>query len=176
MFLNDVSLRLCWSTRCCYPSCLLPLFPVHRSRLPVHELMTINGVICRSEAFIVMSGTKGHNHTVRPLAPPYSAVYGVWLASSRGVPVVSRRCGGGSRPGCSRLPVWGSGVLPTVGRGIWWVLPHYWGAPTTGRGTGWGRPYSGARWIVGASPLLGLPDCGCARIVGAYLQIGRAHV
>ena len=28
--------------------------------------------------------------------------------------------------------VWGSGVLPTVGRGIWWVLPHYRGAPTTG--------------------------------------------
>lgn len=93
MFLNDVSLRFRWSTRCCYPSCLLPSFPVHRSRFPVHGAHVQIGVIRPFKAFIVMSGTKGHNHTVRPLAPPYSAVYGVWLASSRGVPVVSRRCG-----------------------------------------------------------------------------------
>ena len=88
MFLNDVSLRFRWSRRCCYPSCLLPSFPVHRSRFPVPGVHALNGVVWRSETFIVMSGTKGHNHTVRPLAPPYSAVYGVWLASSRGVPVV----------------------------------------------------------------------------------------
>lgn len=105
MFLNDSHLRFRWSRRCCYPSCLLPSFPVHRSRFPVHELMTINGVVWRSEAFIALSGTKGHNRTVRPLAPCFCAVYGVWLVSSRGVAVVW----GGSRPGCSRLPAPGVG-------------------------------------------------------------------
>ena len=74
MFLNDVSLRLCRSERCCYPSCLLPSFPVHRSRFPAHESIAVNGVVWRSETFIVMSGTKGHNGAVRPLVPPYSAV------------------------------------------------------------------------------------------------------
>ena len=145
MFLNDVSLRFRWSQRCCYPSCLLPSFPVHRSRFPAHESIAVNGVVCRSEAFIVMSGTKGHNPSVRPLAPPSRAVYGVRLVSSRGVPWW---CGvalllGGTAAGWVLLPrrAWhccpplpGSGVLPTVGRGIWWVLPHHWGAPTTGRG------------------------------------------
>ena len=76
MFLNDVSLRLCRSQRCCYPSCLLPSFPVHRSRFPAHESIAVNGVVWRSEALIALSGTKGHNHTVRPLAPPSRAVYG----------------------------------------------------------------------------------------------------
>lgn len=74
MFLNDVSLRFRWSQRYCYPSCLLPSFPVHRSRFPAHESIAVNGVVCRSEALIALSGTKAHNHTVRPLAPPYSAV------------------------------------------------------------------------------------------------------
>ena len=137
MFLNDVSLRFRWSQRCCYPSCLLPSFPVHRSRFPAHESIAVNGVVCRSEAFIVMSGTKGHNPSVRPLAPPSRAVYGVGLVSSRGVPWW---CGAALLPGtaaaagycCPPLP--GSRVLPTVGRGRWWVLPHHWGAPTTGRG------------------------------------------
>ena len=74
MFLNDVSLRFRWSQRCCYPSCLLPSFPVHRSRFPVPGVHALNGVVWRSETFIVMSGTKGHNGAVRPLVPPYSAV------------------------------------------------------------------------------------------------------
>lgn len=74
MFLNDGHLRFRWSQRCCYPSCLLPSFPVHRSRFPVPGVHALISVVCHSKAFTVMSGTKGHNPSVRPLAPPYSAV------------------------------------------------------------------------------------------------------
>ena len=62
------------------------------------------------------------NHTVRALATPYSAVYGVSLSSTRGV---GRPDG---VPWCGHCPLvpggvlppggaWGSGVPPTVGRG-----------------------------------------------------------
>ena len=105
------------------------------------------------------------DHTVRPLAPPYSAVYGVSLWTLPPVVVVSLWCGvapGRVAPGSRRGVVghclqWGGvdgGDSPTIGVSLWW-----------------GAPYSGDRWIVGASPLLGLPDCGCARIVGAYLLL-----
>ena len=104
MFLNDVSLRLCWSQRCCYPSCLLPPFPVHRSRFPVPGVHALIGVIRPFKPSNLIPGAIVPNHTVRPLAPPYSAVYGVRLVCSRGVPVVVV-----SRPGCSRLPAPGVG-------------------------------------------------------------------
>ena len=153
MFLNDVSLRFRWSERCCYPSCFCRRSRPGRSRLTAPGAHDQIGVIWRSEAFIAITGTKGHNHTVRPLAPPYSAVYGVWLASSRGVPVVW----GGSRPGRSRLPVW-CGV---VGSPLQWGGVDGGYSPTIGVPLWWGAPYSGDGWIVGASPLLGFPDCGC---------------
>lgn len=74
MFLNDVSLRLCRSERCCYPSCLLPSFPVHRSRFPAHGAHNQIGVIRHSKAFTAITGTIAPIHTVRPLVTPYSAV------------------------------------------------------------------------------------------------------
>ena len=163
MFLNDVSLRLRWSQRCCYPSCLLPSFPVHRSRFPVHESIAVNSAVWRSKAFNHRSGAIVPDHTVRPLAPPYSAVYGVSLWTlppcGGGVPVVW----GGSRPGGSRCGVvgyclqWGgvdSGYSPTIGVPLWW-----------------GAPYSGDRWIVGASQYWVRADCGLVRIVGTYLLL-----
>lgn len=93
MFLNDVSLRFRWSQRCCYPSCLLPSFPAHGSRLPAHESIAVNGVIRRSKAFKLMSGTIAPIHTVRALATPYRALYGVSLWSLPPVVVVSLWCG-----------------------------------------------------------------------------------
>ena len=114
MFLNDVSLRFRWSERCCYPSCLLPSFPVHRSRFPAHGAHVQIGVIRRSKAFNTGLGTIAPIHPVRALVTPYRALYGVWLASSRGVPVVWGGTAGVLPP---RFPAWGSGVLPTVGRG-----------------------------------------------------------
>ena len=140
MFLNDVSLRFRWSQRCCYPSCLLPSFPVHRSRFPAHESIAVNSAVWRSKAFNHRSGAIVPDHAVRPLAPPYSAVYGVSLWTLPPVVVVSLWCGvapGRVAPG-SRLPAWGSGALPTVGRGRWWVLPYYRGAPMVGCPLQWG--------------------------------------
>lgn len=82
-----------------------------------------------------MSGTKGHNHTVRALVPPCSAVFGVslWiLPLCGGVPVVwgaAAAAAAAAWGACCCLVVgeWvllpllpllpGSGVLPTVGRG-----------------------------------------------------------
>lgn len=101
---------------------------------------------------IIVPGAIVPNHGVRALVTPYSAVYGVSLVS-RGLPwwwvALVWTLPPGSRPGCSRLPVWGSGALPTVGRGRRWVLPHYRGAPTTG-----------------VPPLLGGVDSGCFPVLG----------
>ena len=173
MFLNDVSLRFRWSQRCCYSSCLLPSFPVHRSRFSAHESIAVNGVVCRSEAFIVMSGTKGHNPSVRPLAPPSRAVYGVWLASSRGVPVDTAPCGGGVPVvrGGARRPAWGSGVLPTVGRGRRWALPHYRGAPMVGRPLQWGWVDSGCFPTIGVAGLWVSADSGLVPTIKALSDV-----
>lgn len=98
------------------------------------------GVIRPFKAFIVIPGTIAPIHAFKPLAPPYSAVYGVSLWTLPPVVVVSLWCGvapGRVAPG-SRLPVWGSGALPTVGRGRWWVLPYYRGAPMVGCPLQWG--------------------------------------
>ena len=86
---------------------------------------------------IIVPGAIVPNHGVRALVTPYSAVYGVSLVS-RGLPwwralvwtLPPLVPGGVLPPGGT----WGSGALPTVGRGRRWVLPHYRGAPTTGRG------------------------------------------
>ena len=102
-------------------------------------------------------------HTVRPLVPPYSAVYGVSLVS-RGVALVV-----GSPGGVPPGSWWGA--APLVWRGVVGYCLQWGGvyggySPTIGVPLWWGAPYSGDRWIVGASPLLGLPDCGLVRIVG----------
>lgn len=101
MFLNDVSLRLCRSQRCCYPSCLLPSFPAHRSRFPVHCVHAVNGVVCRSKAFIVITGTIAPHRPVKPLAPCFCALYGVPLWTLPPVVVVSLWCGVLPLPGAA---------------------------------------------------------------------------
>ena len=162
MFLNDVSLRLCWSQRCCYPCCLLPPFPVHRSRFPAHGAHALIGVIRPFKPSNLIPGAIVPNHTVRALVTPYSAVYGVRLASSRGVPwCCCCCCRVGTAAGCCRVvgsPLqWGgvdSGYSPTIGVPLWW-----------------GAPYSGDGWIVGASQYWVRADCGLVRIVGAYLLL-----
>ena len=53
-----------------------------------HGAHGLIGVVWRSETFIALPGAIVPDRHAEPLATPYSAVYGVWLASSRGVPVV----------------------------------------------------------------------------------------
>src|SRR5699024_4647838 len=163
MFLNDGHLRLCRSQRCCYPSCFLPCSRFMRSRFPAHESIALNGAVWRSKASNLIPGAIVPNHTVRPLVPCFCAFNRVSLWTLPPVVVVSLWCGvapGRVAPG-SRLPVWGSGALPTVGAGRWWVLPHYWRGYTVGCPLWWGLPCSGYCRIVGACPLLGLSHCGC---------------
>ena len=169
MFLNDSHLRFRWSQRCCYPSCLLPSFPVHRSRFPAHESIAVNGAVWPFKAFIVMSGTKGHNPSVRPLAPPSRAVYGVslWILPSV---VVSLWCGVTLPPG-ARCPAWGSGVPPTVGRGRRWVLPHYRGAPMVGCPLQWGWVDSGCFPTIGVAGLWVLVDSGLVPTIKALSDV-----
>ena len=119
------------------------------------------------------------NHTVRPLVPPYSAVYGVWLVS-RGLPwwwVVLVACPGVDTaplvPGGVPPPgvVWGSGALPTVGRGRWWVLPHYRGAPMVGCPLQWGWVDSGCFPTIGVPGLWVLVDSGCLPTIKALSDV-----
>src|SRR5699024_2335773 len=140
MFLNDVSLCLCRSQRCCYPSCLLPSFPVHRSRLPAHESIALNGAVWRSKASNLIPGAIVPNHTVRPLVPCFCAFNRVSLWTLPPVVVVSLWCGvapGRVAPG-SRCGV--------VGHCLQW-----------------------AGWIVGVSPLLEGVYGGAPPMVGAAL-------
>ena len=173
MFLNDVSLRFRWSERCCYPSCLLPSFPVHRSRFPVPGVHALIGVKRPFKPSNLIPGAIVPDRHVKPLATPYSAVYGVWLASSRGVPVDTAPCGGGVPVvrGGARRPAWGSGVLPTVGRGRWWALPHYRGAPMVGCPLQWGWVDSGCFPTIGVAGLWVSADSGLVPTIKALSDV-----
>ena len=145
MFLNDVSLRLCRSERCCYTCCLLPSFPVHRSRLPAHESIALNGAVWRSKASNLIPGAIVPNHTVRPLVPCFCAFNRVSLWTLPPVVVVSLWCGvapGRVAPG-SRCGV--------VGHCLQWGRVDSRGVPTIGGGIRWGAPYGGGCPVVGTA-------------------------
>ena len=67
--------------------------------------------------------------------------------------------------------VWGSGVLPTVGRGRRWVLPHYRGAPMVGCPLQWGWVDSGCFPTIGVAGLWVLVDSGLVPTIKALSDV-----
>ena len=125
------------------------------------------------KASILIPGAIVPNHTVRALVTPYSAVYGVSLVS-RPLPWWWVALVWTLPPwflvGCRPL-VWGSGVLPTVGRGRWWVLPHYRGAPMVGCPLQWGWVDSGCFPTIGVAGLWVLVDSGLVPTIKALSDV-----
>ena len=88
------------------------------------------------------------------------------LLSSRGVGTAAGYCRAALLP---LLP--GSGVLPTVGRGIWWVLPYYRGAPMVGCPLQWGEVDSGCFPTIGITGLWVCSDSGCLPTIKALSDV-----